>query len=114
MKAVNIRKVFYTDNEGNVVSEIVKDMLSIQASAVTKYIHMINTDLKFTWESYFENLLKKLFPPSIKKINFDNFIRHNLVNVLPGHTYMIERKDGMDIVSIFSSKKTKLVSCKII
>ena len=114
MKAVNIRKVFYTDNEGNVVSEIVKDMLSIQASAVTKYIHMINTDSKFTWESYFENLLKKLFPSSIKKINFDNFIRHNLVNVLPGHTYIIERKDGADIVSIFSSKKSKLVSCKII
>jgi len=114
MKAVNIRKVYYTDNNGNIISEIVKDMISIQASAVTKYIHTINTSSNFTRNVYFENLLKKLFPSEIKKINFENFINHNLVNVLPGHTYIIEKNDGVEIVSIFSSKNTKLVSSKII
>jgi hypothetical protein len=114
MKAVNIRRVYYTDNDGNVISEVVKDMLSIQASAVTKYIHAMNTSSQFTWESYFESLLKKLFPPEIKRINFDNFIRHNLVNVLPGHTYIIEKKNSMHIVSIFNSTNTKLVSSRII
>lgn len=114
MKAVHIRKVYYSDNNGILVSELVDDMVSIQASAITKLIYNMKTSKAFTWDSYFEELLKKLFPPQIKKINFENFIRHNLVNVLPEHIYTIETVNGFNIVSIFDSMKTKLVSSKLI
>jgi hypothetical protein len=115
MRAVGIKRVYYTDDKGDVVCENVKDMISIQASAVTKLIHIVNTSSEnISWDIYFESLLKKLFPPKIKRTNFDNFIKHNLVNVLPGHKYIIKSETGIDIVSIIDSNDKIIVSSHLI
>ena len=114
MKAVNIRKVFYTDDSGEVIGENVKDMVSIQASAITKQIFNMKTDNKFNLEQYFEILLKKFFPPTIKRINLENFIKHNLVNVLPGHKYVMNHTKGFTMVSIMNKEDMKIVSAKIL
>ena len=44
------------------------------------------------------NLLKTLFPNKIKKINFHYFIRYDLSNVLPNHSYIIKN----DFVIIYN------------
>jgi serine/threonine protein kinase len=68
MKGVGIRKVYYTDNKQNIICENVKDMISINASSVTKMIDCLRMDLKMSHDDFFENLLKTLFPNKIKKI----------------------------------------------
>jgi hypothetical protein len=115
MKAVGIRKVYYSDNKGNIVCESVKDMISIQASIVAKIIYNLDYPGKIiTWENYFENLLKRLFPSKIKKINFDNFIKYNLVNVLPDFSYTIEKENNINIITIKDSFNNKVLTSILI
>jgi hypothetical protein len=114
MKAVNIKKVYYSDNDGNIICENVKDMISIHASIMTKVIYSLQSKTKIDKDSYFENLLKALFPSSIKKINLDNFLKYNLTNVLPECTSIIENNNGIYIVSILNKSKTIVTSRLII
>ena len=113
MKAVNIKKVYYSADNGNIVGEYVKDMISIHASSASKLIHCLKISSKMTFEAYFEELLRKLFPATIKQINLDNFLKYNLGNVLPHHTSVIETTNGIKIVSILN-KTGKIVSSKLI
>ena len=110
MKAVNIKKVYYSDNDGNIICENVKDMISIHASIMTKVIYSLQSKTKIDKDFYFENLLKSLFPSSIKKINLDNFLKYNLTNVLPECTSIIENNNGIYIVSILNKSKTIVTS----
>jgi hypothetical protein len=111
MKAVNIRRVHYTTDDGVIITEQVKDMISIQASSVTRHIHELNSKDK---NNYFEILLKTLFPSYIKKYNFDNFIKHNLNNVLPSYYYEISKLKGNEIVMILSPDSRVVVSSIIL
>jgi hypothetical protein len=87
MKIVGIRNVQYSVNSREIICENVKDMISIDASYVTKHIDNMNLVNKITHEDnpyiYYEQLLCKFFPPYIKQYNLDNFIKYNLNNVLP-------------------------------
>ena len=113
MKAVNIKKVYYSDNDGNIICENVKDMISIHASIMTKVVYSLQSGIKLDNTSYFENLLKSLFPSTIKKINLDYFLKYNLLNVLPEYTSLIENTNGIYIVSILNEKRT-VVSSRLI
>ena len=113
MKSVGIRKVHYTDNNGDIVSETVKDMFSIQSSSVTRFINQLNSEKRITNVQYFEGLLKELLPTSIRKTNFEQFVKHNMSNVLPKHTYVVENSSGKTIVTIFNSSNIKVVSTNL-
>lgn len=113
MKSVGIRKVHYTDNNGDIVSETVKDMFSIQSSSVTRFIHQLSNETRITNVQYFEGLLKELLPSSIRKTNFEQFVKHNMSNVLPKHTYVIENSSGKSIVTIFNSSNIKVISTNL-
>lgn len=80
MKAVGIKKVYYTVSPNKLNCENVKDMLSIQISGVTKQLKKINQDNN---DQFFEDLLKKIFPSIIRHHNLVSFINYNLINVLP-------------------------------
>ena len=110
MKAVGIRRVYYTDNNENVICETVKDMISINASSVTKMIDCIKMDSKLSNNEFFENLLKNLFPNKIKKINFNYFIQYDLSHVLPNHSYIIKN----DIVIIYDLLNKEIVKSEFI
>ena len=114
MKAVGIKRVYYSDDKGNIVVETVKDMISIQASVVTKHIHNLKSVVKEDYNTYFQNLLKRLFPPEIKKENFEKFVKHNLNNVLPEHTYIFKNLDGVTFVSILDKDENEIASSKFI
>jgi hypothetical protein len=110
MKAVGVRRVYYTDNNENVICENVKDMISINASSVTKMIDCIKMDSKLSNNDFFENLLKTLFPNKIKKINFDYFILYDLSHVLPNHSYIIKK----DLVIIYDLLNKEIVKSELI
>ena len=118
MKAVGIRKVYYSINMINntnkdylsikLVCENVQDMVSIQTSSISRCLDInqnfifssncediyetgcSNTNVSRTKiDLYYENLLKKMFPAIIKKYNLDLFIEYNLIRILPNYKIKI-------------------------
>lgn len=89
MKIVGIKKVYYSVKPDMIVCEKVKDMISIQASSVTKKIHREYYHAPTDDKTFFEDLLKKLFPTQIKKENLNFFLQHNFKFVLPTYKYSI-------------------------
>ena len=111
MKAVGIRKVYYTDNDEKIICENVKDMISINASSVTRLIHRLQTDKNHSDNDFFENLLRTLFPDKIKKTNLEYFLQYDLSNVLPKHQWFIGENK---IIIIFNRENKEIVKSKII
>ncbi len=116
MKAVNIRRVYYVDNKGDIVSENVRDMISIHASSVTRYIHSIKDGETYMGREsiFFKKLLKTLFPATVKRTNFDSFVRHDLSVVLPDHTYIIKTDGATNVVIILDSSKEEVLKSTIV
>jgi deoxycytidylate deaminase len=111
MKAVGIRKVYYTDNDEKIICENVKDMISINASSVTRLIHRLRTDKNHSDIDFFENLLRTLFPDKIKKTNLEYFLQYDLSNVLPKHQWFIGENK---IIIILNRENKEIVKSKII
>ena len=109
MKSVGIRRVYYSISPLELVCENVKDMISIQASHVTKYIEKLNNNNDNN-EKFYENLLKKNFPNIVKRHNLNSFIQHNLNNVLP--TYKVEITKQM--VLIMNSNGLVIIKASVI
>jgi deoxycytidylate deaminase len=118
MKCVGIRKVYYSISSTEIICENVKDMISIQASSITRCL-----DLKYTKyellnnnqiNKYYENLLIKNFPLTIKKYNLDQFIQYNLNLILPEFEVKIFELKNKSYVSIFNTNNVKIVEAEII
>jgi hypothetical protein len=115
MKAVGIRKVYYSVSSTELVCENVKDMVSIQSSSVTKHIEKLKGNkVVDDPEKYYEQLLKKNFPESIKTYNLENFITHNLKNVLPNYKIKIDSSEGNKYVWIINSNNTPIIKASIL
>ena len=102
MKDLNVNKVYYsTGINDDIICESVKNMVSIQTSA-------INAE-KNDKETFFENLIKKLFPKYIKQTNLEHFLKYNLINVLPRCNVIIKNNS-----IIFYNNNVLLLSAEII
>lgn len=92
MKDIGIHKIYYTTGILNeIICERVKDMISIQSSAVTKLIDTQNT--KFNKEEYYYNLLKKFIPNKIKYTNLKYFIDYNFKNIFSNYKIIIDKNN---------------------
>jgi hypothetical protein len=115
MKSVGIRKVYYSISNEEIVCEKVKDMVSIQASSVDRHLERLKGNpLAFDDKKYFDNLVKTLFPPQIKRYNLEAFIKYNLVNVLPAYVTKMETKKDFTIVIILNTKNEVVTKAYIV
>jgi hypothetical protein len=116
MKAVNIRRVYYIDNNNNLIFEYVRDMVSIHLSSVARHIHSLNNNTIYNPRdmTFFNNLLKSIFPLTIKRYNLEIFVENNLSLVLPKHTYIIKTEKNITVVIILDSNKLKVIQSTII
>ncbi len=115
MKAVCIRKVYYSISPEEIICENVKDMVSIQASSVTKHIAQIYGNFTFdNPNKYYESLLLKYFPKIIRKHNLNNFLMHNFINVLPTYKAVINNKKENTLVIIYDNENRIIVSARVI
>ena len=113
MKAVNIRRVYYVDNTGNVVYENVSDMISIHASSVAYHIYTLKKSKTVNETMFFNDLLMKTFPSSVKKINFDTFLKHDLCK-LPKYSYNIKSVGGQNVIVIMNELKKNILVSRLI
>jgi len=114
MKAVGIRRVYYSINADNIICENVKDMISIQLSSVDKYINQLSNSIYIDHNTYYENLLIKYFPKIIKKFNLDIFIQYNLSNILPEYKVIIDINKNKPHVLIMNTSNKIIIKAHII
>ena len=112
MKEMKIRKVYYSVSPNETICENVKDMISIQTSSVHKFI--LSNKLNYSADEYYKTLLEQKFPTEIKRHNLDNFIRHNLSNVLPLYKVIISGTKKNQIVTIMNANMKIIVQADIL
>ena len=111
MKSVGIRKIYYSVSKTEIICEAVKNMISIQASAVTKQIERLNGNMLVDDKNiYYSSLIKKFLPPIIRQHNFDSFIKYNLNHVLPKYTICIESQKGIKYGAILDENLKTIIS----
>ena len=92
MKTLGFRRVHYTDETGNIITENIRDMISLHSSFVTV---KLNTDTKLNNEMkrrcYYEKLLHKI-PETVKQISFELFLINDMKNIL-GYYKIIQEKN---------------------
>jgi hypothetical protein len=115
MKAVGIRKVYYSIGPDEIVCENVKDMISIQASSVAKHIAKLNGNCTVdNPNKFYENLLLKYFPKIVRKHNLESFIAHNFTYVLPTYRAVLNRKSEVSLVIIYDSTDRIIASAHVV
>ena len=105
MKSTGIRRVHYSNEIGEIVTETVKDMISIQTSSISR---MIDNNIRIPVSEYSESLLKNI-PYIVKKKNFEHFVKYNMSNVLPNHSIIIQNSD----VSIFNPNNVEVLKIQL-
>ncbi len=109
MKQVGIRKVYYTVDNFKIICENVQNMVSIHLSSVSKALEIIKEDVHER-ELYYEFLIKKHFPSSIRSSNLEYFIKYNFNNVLPNYKIIVK----LDVVLILDRNNKMIVKSDII
>ena len=93
MKIVGIKRVYYSIKPDIIVCERVRDMISIQTSSVTRMIQRKYNNASYEYNTFFENILKKVIPCEIKINNLNFFLEYNFKIVLPSYSYKIINKN---------------------
>ena len=116
MKAVGIRRVYYSDDSGDMICENVKDMISIQTSKVTqrfevskknKYSRLIDQRL-INKSEYYDKIIIKKIPSIIKHVNYELFLEHNFKSIESNYKLETINMPGYVAVNIINSSDTVL------
>lgn len=109
MKAVNIQRVFYSV-DGSIDCERVTNMISINASSVTRYLEAKEYNAPTDKTEYYKHLFLKYLPTSICSKNFKKFVKYNFSDVLPTYRWEIVSKK----IIFYDNNNVFLASCDII
>jgi len=88
LKSLNFRYVYYSVSSTEIIRERVRDMISIEASSVTKHLDITHNKLYNNNNTYYRDLLVNYFPEYTTLYNLNCFITYNLQNLLP--TYKVK------------------------
>ncbi len=109
MKSIGIRRVYYSNDYGEIVCENIKDMISIHSSRI-----MIKIDVSTTTnipkritndineDRYWEQIIKNKIPNIVKENNFNNFINYDFKS--------LESKYKIVIVKVGCEKKAQIIN----
>lgn len=89
MRSCGIKNIFYSIPEG-IVCERVSNIISINSSSVSRLIEREHYNAPEDDTEYYTNLLIRKFPNNVKKKNLENFLNHNIKNVLPYFSWKIK------------------------
>ncbi len=112
MKDVKIKRVYYINNNKELVSEQVKDMISICTTSVSHEHYYLETKIKLTKTEYVETILKSEFPEKVKKNSLGLFIKNYLNDF--DYKFVFEEKDGQKYISILNSNNIEIKKSSII
>ena len=89
LKSCGIKNIYYSTADG-IIGERVNNIVSINSSSVSRLIERTHYRAPLDDTEYYTKLLLKKFPSRIKESSLDNFLTHNIKNVLPHFTWKIK------------------------
>jgi hypothetical protein len=110
MKDVKIKRVYYINNDGDLVVELVKDMLSICTPSVSKDFYFLKTNIKLSRVEHQEEIIKHTFPDQVKKQSLLHLIEMNM----DFKFILTKNNQGQHIVIIINSKNEEIKKSIII
>lgn len=109
MKSVGIRRVYYSDDSGDIICENVKDMISIHTSKVAQRFEASKNngerliDQKLINQTeYYNKLIIQKIPNVIKQINYQLFLEHNFKLIETNYKLKSINKSGYLHVNIMN------------
>jgi deoxycytidylate deaminase len=123
MKSIKIRRVYYSNNLGEIICENIKDMVSLHSSRV-----MINFDIKSKTNTfnisdyeikkineniYWEQLMKNKIPDIMKEENFKYFIDYDFKSLESKYKIIIN-KTSYDKTAQILNQSNKIIKTIII
>lgn len=110
MKALNIKRVYYSTGPNEIVCENVKDMVSIQTSGISLQYEKHRNPSSHNNKTFYEDLLIKTFPSVIKQTNLDKFIIYNMRDFLPCYQILIINQTLIFLNSLKQQVLTSTIS----
>ena len=106
MKAVGIRRVYYSDDYGKIVCENVKDMVSIHTSSVMmKYDNFYKKNLnEQEKKDYWDQIIKNKIPSVVKENSFNNFMNYDFNIIKSNYKLIVIKIDHIKKVEIINMK----------
>jgi len=97
MKACGFKEVHYSDDNGEIITEKINHMISVQASLVAikiKYIQKCKENISndrdiiklLDKESFYDNLIKQKIPDKVREQNFLYFVKYCFGNIPVNYT----------------------------
>jgi hypothetical protein len=80
MKVIGIRRVYYTNDIGEIIYENVKDMFSIHISNISRRYDLLKLS-STCYNNHLDYLIKTQIPNTMKEISYRNFINYNFKSI---------------------------------
>ena len=109
MKSVGIRRVYYSDDSGNIIYENVRDMISIHTSKVAQRFEiskinrngpLVNQN-QINQTEYYDNMIKGI-PNVMKQINYQYFVEYNFKSISDNYKLECKTNSGCMHVNIIN------------
>lgn len=116
MKAVGIRRVYYSDDFGKIIYENIRDMISIHTSNVMmKYDSFNKKNLnEQDKKDYWDRVIKNNIPSILKESSFNNFMNHDLNIIKSNYKLIIIKIDDVKKVDIINMKNITVKTITLI
>ena len=122
MKELGFNEVHYSNDVGEIVSEKINNMISVQASYVAVKIAYVKNSKEYiscdkkveefiNRQTFYDDVIKKYIPDEVKKVNFMHFVLYNLKYVPVKYT--IEEADGCVVILNNSNQVVKTIKILI-
>lgn len=116
MKTIGIRRVYYSDDFGDIICENIKDMISIHSSKVMiKFdVYAKNKSEEINEDKYWDELIKNKIPDVVKEENFNNFITYDFKSLMTKYKLEPNKSKGVKTVKIINNNNRVIKSVYVV
>jgi tRNA(Arg) A34 adenosine deaminase TadA len=117
IKMYGFKRIHYSDDNGNIITESVKNMLSVHSSYVTIKLHFLRQNINYVNnneynQKYYDEIIQKQLPDTVREMNFKYFVIYDFKNISTRYRMIEKKVDGNRVITIvnINNKKIKTIS----
>ncbi len=119
IKMCGFKRIHYSDDTGKIVTETVKNMLAVHSSYVTIKLYFMKNKMEYTNSvvhntSYYDDIIRKQIPETVREINFKYFIQYDFKSIAAKYKIVDRIVCGVRLVSIYNINNHKIKSIIIV
>jgi hypothetical protein len=119
LKMCGFKRIHYSDDTGNIVTETVKNMLAVHSSYVTIKLFFLKNNMNYINSmvhntTYYDDIIRKQIPEIVRELNFRYFIQYDFKSIAAKYKMVKKIVNGTKLVTIYNSNNHKIKSIVII